>query len=63
MQEELETMRPLLEEAAKNTEVTMETIKVRKSRGRNKLYKSLIIDLSSVHLSVDCISLLFHTNK
>lgn len=28
MQEELETMRPLLEEAAKNTEVTMETIKV-----------------------------------
>uniref|UniRef100_A0A3Q3STI9 Dynein, axonemal, heavy chain 1 n=1 Tax=Mastacembelus armatus TaxID=205130 RepID=A0A3Q3STI9_9TELE len=27
MQEELETMRPLLEEAARNTEVTMETIK------------------------------------
>ncbi|GAA6221830.1 dynein heavy chain 1, axonemal-like [Lates japonicus] len=28
MQEELETMRPLLEEAARDTEVTMETIKV-----------------------------------
>lgn len=32
MQEELETMRPLLEEAAKNTEVTMETIKVREKK-------------------------------
>lgn len=30
MQEELEEMRPLLEEAAHETEVTMETIKVRK---------------------------------
>jgi len=43
MQEELEAMRPLLEEAAKETEVTMETIKVRKTQNTPEEKLNLLI--------------------